>query len=169
MIASQAAEMVGQAQAASAQNKHNKAVSKANEAIIRENLRVNQQALGRKAIEEQQSVAARLEGIRRQARQAEGTALASAGASGVSGNSLAALADLYERSVLESTTNAERTLENSARQRALQQQNLVSQAQSGLVSNIPQKVQGPGFIDLAIAGLEIGSFAYNQNTKDNSD
>ena len=160
---------MGQRIAAKEQNKYNEAVSKANEAIIRQNLRVNQQALGRQAIEEQQAVAARLEGIRRQARQAEGTALASAGASGVAGSSLNALADLYERSVLESTTNAERSLENSARQRALQQQNLVSQAQSGLISNIPQKVQGPGFLDLVSAGLDVAAFAVDQNTKDNSD
>ena len=163
----QALNFMGGRISVKAANKYNQAVAEEQQAAIRENLVINQAVLGRQSTEERQSIATRLEGLRRQAREAEGTAIASAGASGASGNSLGALADLYERNLLESETNALRSLENSDAQRALEQLGLTAQAKAGVVSAIPQKVQGPGFIDLVSAGLDVAAFAVNQNSKDN--
>lgn len=164
---SQVADAIAGGVQANAQNKYNKAVSKQNEAAIRENLNANLNLLGQQSIQERQAAAARLEGIRRQARNAEGTALASAGASGVSGNSLSFLADAYERALQESATNTAISLKNSEGQRRAQAQGLVANAQAGLFSNLPQKVQGPGYLDLLKIGLDVGSFALDQNSKDN--
>lgn len=168
-IGAQALNFIGGNQAAKAANKQNQAVAAEQQAAIRENLIINQAVLGRQSTEERQSIATRLEGLRRQAREAEGTAIASAGASGAAGNSLGVLADLYEQNLRESQTNALRSLENSDAQRALEQLGLIAQAKAGVVSATPQKVQGPGFIDLVNAGFNVAAFAVNQNTKDNSD
>ncbi len=164
--ASQAVGLGGQAIAANQQNKFNKAVSKQNEAAIRDGLNTNLGLLGQQSIQERQAAAARLEGIRRQARNAEGTALASAGANGVSGQSLSFLADTYEQALAESATNVDITLRNSEAQRAAQAQNLVTQARQGLIANLPQQNQGPGFIDLLTAGLNVAAFKVEQDSED---
>jgi len=148
-------------------NKQNKLTAQQNEAAIRENLNINFGLLGQQSIQERQAAAARLEGIRRQARQAEGTSLASAGANGVSGQSLSFLADTYEQALAESTTNVDITLRNAEAQRAAQAQSLATQARMGVISNTPQNVQGPGFLDLLTSGLNVATFAFNQDTKDN--
>ncbi len=165
--ASQAVGAIAGGAQASAQNKYNKAVAAQNEVIIRENLNTNLKLLGQQSIQERQAAASQLEGIRRRARNAEGTALASAGASGVSGRSLSFLADTYDQALQESATNASISLRNSENQRRAQTSGLIANAKSGLISNTPQKIQGPGFVDLLQIGLNVGSFALEQDSKDN--
>ncbi len=128
-----------------------------------ENARQNYRQIGLRQLQEDQATAQSLLQLEREAQAGRATALASAGSSGVSGASIAALDRLYTRSLFENQQRVLQSRENNRLQLQTQADAIQSSTYASIVNATPNAPAGPNIFDLLNTGLNIGTGLYGIN------
>lgn len=158
---SQGLGLFGQSQAAKGANKQAQYNFKLTTQFAQQAAVQNYKSIGQRQLQEEAATSSALQQLAREARSARGTALASAGESGVSGAAINALDDLYLRNLLENQIALKESRRASSFQLQAQALGIQQQGQAQILSALPGKAPMPNAFDFLKAGLDTAAFGFS--------